>query len=87
MEHSGRPMQVGTGTGGVVMGTAVSVADLYVGSKDFSGLTVSLTRQVGAFGKNGVDGSLGVPLWESGSVILDYPHKRFCLGTNGKASR
>lgn len=80
LERSGRSTQVGTGTGGQVMGTAVSVADLSIGSKDYSGLTVALTRQVGSFGKNGVDGSLGVPLWESGSIIFDYPHKRFCLG-------
>jgi hypothetical protein len=79
LQSSGRPLQVGTGTGGVVMGTATSAADLSIGRKHFPGLTIALTREVGAFGKDGIDGSIGVPLWESGSIIFDYPHKKFCL--------
>ncbi|HZD77256.1 MAG TPA: hypothetical protein VE218_09640, partial [Acidobacteriaceae bacterium] len=71
LEKAGDPMQVGTGTGGVVMGSSVSVADLMVGSNHFPGLGVALTRHVGAFNKGGADGSLGVPPWEHGMITLD----------------
>ena len=45
-------MQVGIGTGGVVMGTATSAADLSIGKKHFTDLTIALTRDVGRFGKD-----------------------------------
>jgi hypothetical protein len=79
LDKAGHPMQVGTGTGGVVMGTSVSVADLKVGSNHFANLGVALTRQVGAFNKGGADGSLGVPLWDHGIITLDYAHQKLCL--------
>ena len=79
LEKYGHPMQVGTGTGGIVEGTSVSIAELTIGTNRFSNLQIALTHNVGAFGKNGVDGSLGVPLWESGRIILDYPQQKFCL--------
>jgi hypothetical protein len=79
LEKYGHPMQVGTGTGGIVEGTSVPIADLTIGSRHFSNLQIALTRNVGAFGRNGVDGSLGVPLWEAGRIIFDYPQQKFCL--------
>ena len=43
------------------MGTTTQVANLTVGSSHFTDVQIARTRQVGAFTKNGVDGSLGVP--------------------------
>lgn len=43
------------------MGTTTQAANLTVGSSHFTDVQIARTRQVGAFTKNGVDGSLGVP--------------------------
>ena len=79
LEKLGHSMQVGTGTGGVIMGRSVSVDDLTVGSHHFRDLGIALTRHNGAFVKGVVDGSLGVPLWKRGTIIFDDAHQRLCL--------
>jgi hypothetical protein len=79
MQKAGHTTQVGTGTGGNIMGTTASIAGLMLDSQRFSHLTVALTSHVGAFNMGEADGSLGVPLWKAGSVIFDYPHKMLCF--------
>ncbi|HEX5235896.1 MAG TPA: hypothetical protein VFW25_11265 [Silvibacterium sp.] len=79
LKRAGHSMQVGTGTGGAVMGSSVAVAELTVGSNHFQNLGVALTQHVGAFAEGAADGSLGVPLWKGGSITFDYAHQRLCL--------
>lgn len=77
----GKPEEVGTGTGGAVEGVSVKIAKLDVGPDSYQNLTIALTRQVPAFEKGVVDGTLGVPLWQSGQITFDYPHGQLCLET------
>jgi hypothetical protein len=79
MERAGKAQQVGTGTGGAFDGYSVQVASLTVGKHHFNKLAVALTSHVGGFQAGVIDGSLGVPLWEDGTVTLDYAHERVCL--------
>jgi len=77
--RSGRPQQIGTGTGGAVDGTSVQVAELDVADKRFSNLEIALTGQVRAFDSGFADGSLGVPLWKHGAITFDYADRDLCL--------
>jgi hypothetical protein len=79
LKAAGRPAQVGTGTGGAVQGTVTSLAGLTIGGRHFSSVTVALTHDVGIFEKGGADGTLGVPLWQSGVVTFDYGRKTVCF--------
>jgi hypothetical protein len=79
LQASGKPAQVGTGTGGAVQGTVATIAGLAVGARHFSNLTVALTHNVGIFEKGVADGTLGVPLWLHGAVTFDYGHKNVCF--------
>ena len=42
-------------------------------------LTVALTHNVGFLEKGQADGTLGVPLWQSGVVTFDYAHSSVCF--------
>jgi hypothetical protein len=64
--------QIGTGTGGIVMGHEVNISALEVGSRSYHNVKVALTTGVGAFESDYADGSLGVPLWQSAVVRFDY---------------
>jgi hypothetical protein len=67
------------------MCTTTEVANLTVGSSHFTDVQIALTRQVGAFTKNGVDGSLGVPRYgKTGRSFFDYAQQRFCLEVPSK---
>jgi len=79
LQKSGQPRQVGTGTGGAVMGTVAPIAGLTVGSHHVSNLTVALTHHVGVLEQGVADGTLGVPLWQTGSVTFDYARKTVCF--------
>jgi len=79
LEQGGKQTQVGTGTGGPVMGSIVVVSNLTVGGHDFPALEIALTRQVGAFSSGIADGTLGVPLWKAGTIAFDYSHRQICL--------
>lgn len=79
LQKSGQPRQVGTGTGGAVMGTIALIAGLTIGSRHYSNLTVALTHHVGVLEKGVADGTLGVPLWQNGSVTFDYVRKTVCF--------
>jgi hypothetical protein len=79
LEQAGKPMQVGTGTGGAVAGNEAQVSSLAVGRHVFPALSVALTRDVGAFSSGIADGTLGVPLWKAGTITFDYPHHHFCV--------
>lgn len=87
LDKSATPKQVGTGTGGAIMGATATVASLTVGSHTFPHLTVALTRHVGAFNMGGAEGSLGVPLWKDGTVTFDYEHKTVCFGLKAGADK
>jgi Aspartyl protease len=79
LEKAGKPAQVGTGTGGAVMGNVAQVSSLVLGRHQFPALRVALTRNVGAYSSGIADGALGVPLWVAGTITFDYPHQRLCL--------
>jgi hypothetical protein len=76
---AGHPAQLGTGTGGVVMGTRASIAGLTVGNHHFLNLAIALTHNVGILEKGVADGTLGVPLWQTGAVTFDYTHNTVCF--------
>lgn len=67
-----KQQQIGTGTGGIVMGHEVNISALEVGSRSYHNVKVALTTGVGAFESDYADGSLGVPLWQSAVVRFDY---------------
>lgn len=75
----GTPRQVGTGVGGVVNGSATSVAELRIGGQVFRQQQIALTPEVRAFDMGFIDGSLGVPLWNNRTITFDYAHRRLCL--------
>jgi hypothetical protein len=79
LQAAGHAAQLGTGTGGAVMGTFASIAGLTVGNHHFSNVPIALTHHVGILEKGVADGTLGVPLWQSGSVTFDYVHTTVCL--------
>ncbi|MGB6611859.1 MAG: hypothetical protein WBE63_19130, partial [Acidobacteriaceae bacterium] len=62
-----------------VMGTFASMAGLTVGNHHFSNVAIALTHQVGILEKGVADGTLGVPLWQTGSITFDYVHTTVCL--------
>jgi hypothetical protein len=71
----------GIATGGKVHATIAYLPELDIGNRHFHHLTVGLTDQVKSFNQKDVVGSLGVPLWRSGSITLDYPDRQLCLKT------
>jgi Aspartyl protease len=79
LQSSGRTTQIATGTGGAVMGTTASIASLTIGTRQFPNLTVALTHDIGILEKGTADGTLGVPLWQTGAVTFDYPHSTVCF--------
>lgn len=85
LEKGGKPMHVGTGTGGPVSGTVAKASNLAIGGQDFPNLDIALTQHVGAFSSGIADGSLGVPLWEAGTISFDYPHHEICLNLPASA--
>jgi hypothetical protein len=87
IETRGKEQDLGMGTGGEFSGYVGQVASLTLGKHSFSNLTVALTSHVGAFQAGGVDGSLGVPLWEDRVVTLDYAHGHVCLDAAPEAAK
>ena len=79
LQAAGHPGQLGTGTGGVVMGALASIAGLTVGNHHFSNVAIALTHHVGILEKGVADGTLGVPLWQTGSVTFDYARSTVCI--------
>lgn len=71
--------EIGFGVGGAVKGAAVRVAEVRADASSFGPLEVSLTSDVPAFEGTGIDGTLGVPLWNGGVIAFDYAGRRLCL--------
>lgn len=71
--------EIGYGVGGAVKGAVVRVADVRAGASSFGSLEVSLTSDVPAFEGTGIDGTLGVPLWNGGVIAFDYAGRRLCV--------
>ena len=71
--------EIGFGVGGAVKGAVVRVADVRSGASRFGSLEVSLTSDVPAFEGTGIDGTLGVPLWNGGVIAFDYAGRRLCI--------
>lgn len=71
--------EIGYGVGGAVKGAVVRVADVRAGASSFGSLEVSLTSDVPAFEGTGIDGTLGVPLWNGGVIAFDYAGRRLCI--------
>lgn len=82
--------EIGFGVGGAVKGAVARVADVRAGASSFGSLEVSLTSDVPAFEGTGIDGTLGVPLWNGGVIAFDYAGRRLCItrpdGTGRAAS-
>lgn len=76
---SQKPVAGGNGTGGKVLSWHTRLDQLDIGSQHFRDVPVGLTNQVGAFNAKQAQGSLGIGLWKSGSITLDYPHKQICI--------
>ncbi|MFS0773335.1 aspartyl protease family protein [Sphingomonas sp. 1P08PE] len=85
MMRSGVARQVGHGIGGKVQGSVARVDELRIGPSTLRKLDVSLTSGVPAFETGVVDGSLGVPFWQSGAITFDYPARTLCItAANGR---
>ena len=80
-----RPAKVGTGTGGAVEGSVLDIGRIDIGSQTFTNVQVALTRDIKAFQGATIDGTLGVPLWNKGSITFDYSHRQLCLVPGGSA--
>jgi hypothetical protein len=85
--HKAVATAVGFGVGGAVKGAVVRVADVRAGASDFGPLEASLTSDVPAFEGSGIDGTLGVPLWEGGVIAFDYAGRRLCITPPGTTAR
>jgi len=81
LAKSGVQQKVGHGVGGSVQGTVVQVEELRLGGMRIQGLKAALTGEIPAFEAAKIDGTLGVPLWESGVITFDYPAKTMCITT------
>ena len=79
--------EIGFGVGGAVNGAVVRVADVRAGVSSFGPLEVSLTSNVPAFEGTGIDGTLGVPLWNGGVIAFDYAGRRLCITRPEVAAR
>jgi hypothetical protein len=77
--ETGKPQNIGTGTGGEIQGVFVQAKSLRIGSNLLERPQVGLTDQVKSFEVGFVDGSLGVPLWKDGTITFDYAHQTLCL--------
>ncbi|MDR7256340.1 hypothetical protein J2X47_000501 [Sphingomonas sp. BE270] len=71
--------EIGFGVGGAVKGAVARVADVRAGASSFGSLEVSLTSDVPAFEGTGIDGTLGVPLWNGGVIAFDYAGRHLCI--------
>ena len=74
-----KEQQVAAGIGGAVIGHVVNVAALEVGNHRYPNVDIALTSEVKPFESGDVDGSLGVPLWQSAVVRFDYAHGEFSI--------
>lgn len=77
----GHKRSIAVGTGGQAMGVVTTFAELDIGAQAFHDVDFALTRDIKAFDLKEIDGSLGVPLWEGGSITFDYPRHRLCIQT------
>lgn len=71
--------EIGYGVGGTVKGAVVRVPEVRAGKSSFGSLEVSLTLDVPAFEGTGIDGTLGVPLWNGGMIAFDYAGRHLCI--------
>ena len=76
---SGSAQQVGHGIGGKVQGAVARVAEMRMGSSTFGELDVALAPDTPAFERSALSGTLGVPLWEKGTISFDYPARQLCI--------
>ncbi|WP_347302991.1 aspartyl protease family protein [Croceibacterium sp. TMG7-5b_MA50] len=76
---AGAEGKVAHGVGGTVEGGLARVAELRVGDVRFTGLEVALTSGAPVFETGLLDGSLGVPLWQAGAIVFDYPAGTLCI--------
>lgn len=76
---SGKPGQVGTGTGGKVQGIVARVAELRIGEAGYGARDVALTTDIKPIPGDAFQGTLGVPLWLNGTITFDYPKRQLCI--------
>lgn len=76
---AGKSQKVGHGVGGAVQGTVAQAAELRIGELVFDDLRTQLTSQIPAFEAGLFDGTLGVPLWNTGTISFDYPARQICI--------
>lgn len=76
---SGTAQQVGHGTGGGVQGSLARAAELRLAGIVLQDVEVALTPGVAAFEESGLDGAIGVPVWQSGAITFDYAAGRLCI--------
>ena len=79
--------EVGYGVGGAVKGAVVRVAGVSAADSNFGPLEVSLTSDVPAFEGTGIDGTLGVPVWNGGVIAFDYAGRRLCITSPNAVDR
>jgi hypothetical protein len=53
----------------------------------FRELEIKLTSEIAAFDAGVIDGTLGVPLWEQGSITFDYPARKLCINISNGPGR
>lgn len=83
----GEAQQIGQGIGGKVHGTRARVAEVRVGPMSFGDLEIALTSEIAAYDAGIMDGTLGVPLWQQGSITFDYPARELCINISKGAGR
>ncbi len=79
-----KPKVGGNGTGGKVASWKGTLAELDVGGQHFHDVLMGLSKQVKVFNSGQVSGSLGVGMWDKGSLTVDYPHRQLCINVQGK---
>lgn len=75
----GEPTSEGNGIGGSLAAWHGTLAELKLGSLRFRHVPVALTRGISAFNTGRASGTLGIGLWERGSITLDYAHRWLCI--------
>lgn len=80
----GHKQVVGDGTGGIAKGVVTRLAELDLGQQHFHDVKFALTKQVKAINLKGIEGTLGVPLWNGGVITFDYPNNKMCIETPHK---
>jgi hypothetical protein len=77
----------GNGLGGKVKSINVKLPELQLGGQRFYNLPVSLLKGVQAFNGSYIEGSLGVLLWNRGSITFDYPGRTLCIQAHNSSPK